>query len=585
MAACLQNTVSGCLVDGRLREERVRVQLAWTRREYEMPRLAWNDAGDIGLIFIGEDFDLDSKLPTLRSAGGKPHTEAECLVRIYEQMGPKFVSHINGRFTGVILDRRKNEVILFNDRYAANRTYFHASSTGFFFSSKATSLLAVLPHLRQIDPRGLAEFYSVGCVLQNRSLFSGVSLLPPASLWTFTLGAKVKRERYFDPCRWEALPSLSAADYGARLAEVFGRVAPKYLRGPASVAMSLTGGLDSRMILAWARAAPGALPCYTFGGPYRECADVRIARDLAKVGGQPHTTLRIEPDFFSNFSALAEETVRVTDGTMDVSGAIELYVNRRAREIGLVRLTGNYGSEILRSNVAFRPARLDRTLFTPEFGLLLDQAADTYRTEAAGHRLSFIAFKQVPWHHHARFAAEQSQLAPRSPFLDNELVALAFQAPPALAESATPLLELIAKGTPAFDSIRTDRSLRARVTPTSAIIHRWQEFTAKAEYAYDYGMPRWLARTDRWLKPLHLEKLFLGRHKFYHFRVWYRDRLRSTLEAGLAEKAPCPPCYRDGAAKRLLRDHLSGAMNRTSELHQLLTAQSVERQFLGSCPN
>ena len=34
--------------------------------------------------------------------------------------------------------------------------------------------------------------------------------------------------------------------------------------------MSLTGGLDGRMILAWANLSPGILPCYTFGGTYRD---------------------------------------------------------------------------------------------------------------------------------------------------------------------------------------------------------------------------------------------------------------------------------------------------------------------------
>jgi len=29
------------------------------------------------------------------------------------------------------------------------------------------------------------------------------------------------------------------------------------------------------MIMAWANPAPGALPCYTFGGAYRACADVK----------------------------------------------------------------------------------------------------------------------------------------------------------------------------------------------------------------------------------------------------------------------------------------------------------------------
>ena len=82
--------------------------------------------------------------------------------------------------------------------------------------------------------------------------------------------------------------------------------------------------------------------------------------------------------------------------------------------------------------------RLNRALFTPEFCQLLDEAEETYRTESAGHRLPFIAFKQVPWHHYSRLAVEQSQLVPRSPFLDNELVALAYRAPPELATVAAP---------------------------------------------------------------------------------------------------------------------------------------------------
>ena len=42
-----------------------------------------------------------------------------------------------------------------------------------------------------------------------------------------------------------------------------------------------------------------------------------------------------KPDFFRDFRQLTERTVDITDRTMDVSGAIELYVNNRAREIGV----------------------------------------------------------------------------------------------------------------------------------------------------------------------------------------------------------------------------------------------------------
>ena len=46
--------------------------------------------------------------------------------------------------------------------------------------------------------------------------------------------------------------------------------------------MSLTGGLDTRMIMACRKPDPGSLPCYTFGSMFRENQDVRVARRVAR---------------------------------------------------------------------------------------------------------------------------------------------------------------------------------------------------------------------------------------------------------------------------------------------------------------
>src|SRR5690606_31129301 len=127
----------------------------------------------------------------------------------------------------------------------------------------------------------------------NRTLFTGISIFPPASVWTFNADGIIKKRTYFDPAKWEQQEPLSAHEYCAQLSESFERICPKYLLSTEPVALSLTGGLDSRMVLASAGAAPGTLPCYTFGGPYRECADLRIAKRLAAIAQQPHTTLSI----------------------------------------------------------------------------------------------------------------------------------------------------------------------------------------------------------------------------------------------------------------------------------------------------
>lgn len=544
---------------------------------------AWNEDRNICLLFAGEEFSTRDQFVNLGPGHNGIRDDASALVQLYEQQGSGFLAQLNGWFSGVLVDLRSDTITLFNDRYGLGRLYYHESPEGFHFASEAKSLLAVLPKLRRLDQRGLAEFFSVGCVLQNRSLFQDLSILPGGAMWIFHRDGRVDKQRYFKPETWEQQEKLTPAAYGERLQQVFSRVAPRYLAGAQRVGMSLTGGLDSRMILAWLKAVPGSLPCYTFNGPYRDCADVRIARKLALACQQPHTTLPVREEFFADFPSLAEKAVYLTDGAMDVSGAVELDVNRSARDIAPVRLTGNYGSEILRSNVAFRPGRVTASLFTPEFGRLVEEAANTYRREAAGNRLSFIAFKQVPWHHYARLALEQSQLTLRSPFLDNELVALAFQAPSEVAASSSPLLQLIAAGNPALDRVRTDRALRRLPLPLfSHVANRWQEFTVKAEYAYDYGMPHWLARFDRVFKPLHLERLFLGRHKFYHFRVWYRDRLQEHVRACAADARTIPACYRPEAVRRIVDDHLAGRGNHTLELHKLLSVQLMERIFVGA---
>jgi len=348
------------------------------------------------------------------------------------------------------------------------------------------------------------------------------------------------------------------------------------------VGMSLTGGLDGRMIMAWANRPPGEFPCYSFGGIYRECADVKIARKVSRLCGQAHETIVVGPQFFSDFPRLAEKTVFISDGIMDVTGSVELYVNKIAGQIAPIRLTGNYGSEILRRNIAFRPVSLHTELLTPEFKKLVKNVAATYDSECQGNKLSFIAFKQVPWHHYSRLSVEQSQLTLRSPFLDNDLVSIMYQAPPEFSSSPQPVLRLIAEGNAALAKIPTDRGLLYQPAPVlGKIMHLYQEFTYKTEYAYDYGMPQWFAKIDSMLAPLHFERLFLGRQKFYHFRVWYRDKLNEYLKDVLLDPRTLErPYTQKKYLEKMVYSHINGHQNYTQEIHRALTIELIQRHLI-----
>jgi asparagine synthase (glutamine-hydrolysing) len=577
-------------VTGTWIDETAGVYVGWVARKNSfadgMPLR--NEQKNVVLVFSGEEYPEPGTAGRLKEQG---HSfEPGCpsyLVHLSEE-DQHFPAGLNGRFHGLLTDRSRGTATLFNDRYGMHRLYYSETKDAFYFSAEAKAILKVRPELRTADLRGLGEFVACGCVLENRTLFKNVHVLPPGSAWVFRSGALHSKASYFQPSEWEDQTPLEPEAYYRELQQVFSRNLPRYFNGHERIGISLTGGLDTRMIMAWWKGAPQSLPSYTFGGIFRDCQDVIIARKVARICEQPHQVIPVGGEFLSRFSHYAERTVYLSDGCAAVNRAADLYANEIAAEIAPVRMTGNYGSEILRRLRAFKPAAPSAGLFRQDFLSQVDAAKDAYARQLQGHAGSFTAFRQAPWYQYGLLALEQTQLTLRSPFLDNDLVRTAFRAPSSsisktdIFEDSQDCARLIAEGSTALQQLRTDRGLGGRPGNwTTPLARGVLEFTFRAEYAYDYGMPQWLARIDHKLSSLHLERLFLGRHKFCHYRVWYRDALAPYVrEMLLDSRTLSRPYLERNVLESMVQKHLKGEANYTTEIHKLLTLELQHRLFL-----
>jgi len=537
-------------------DESIGLYAGWVARDDALPRtVPFGDDGEVLAIF-GEEYSRTLRDPRLTA--------------------------LNGRFHGLLLDRARRTATIFNDRYGLQRLYVHESKDAFYFAAEAKAILAVRPELRKTDPRGLGEFVACGAVLENRTVFEGIHVLPPASAWLFRNGSLERKRSYFQPKEWEEQEKLDPEAYYRELRTAFTRSLTRYFNGHLRIAMSLTGGLDTRMILACRKPDPGSLPCYTFGSMLRENQDVRVARRVAEICNQSHQIITVGQEFLLQFPRYAERAVYLTDGCVDVGRAPDLYLNERAREIAPVRMTGNYGGEILRGVRSFKPVEPVTGLFCSEFLSHVHQAGEAYTRIASGHPVSFAAFRQSPWYHYGVLALEQTQVSMRSPFLDNDFVRTVFRSPASALASHEVSLRLIADGNRSLLRIPTDRGLAGnRGFVLGATSRGLLEFLFKAEYAYDMGMPHWLARLDHALSPLRLEHMFLGRHKVFHFRVWYRDALASYVKETLLDpRSLSRPYLERNGLEAIVRGHLKGDQNYTNELHKVLTLELVHRIFL-----
>lgn len=540
-----------------------------------------NESGEKVLVFSGEEFPEPGTARRLKEQG---HTlnavGCSYLVHLAEE-DPAFPLGLNGQFHGILADRMHGTATLFNDRYGLHRIYYHEAKDGFYFAAEAKAILEVRPELRSPDSRGLGELVACGCVLEDRTLFTGIRVLPCAAAWVFRGGAIERKRSYFSPQEWENQFPLEPEPYYQEIRQIFERNLPRYFSGPERIGLSLTGGLDTRMILAWRKPIPGSLPCYTFGGSYRESRDVRVARQVAQACGQPYEVIPVGTEFLSRFPHYVERTVYLTDGCTGVNQSADLYLNEIARQIAPIRMTGNYGDQVLRHLCVFRPDEPTSGLFSAELLAQIVLAGDTYARIAQGHTLTFAAFRQAPWYHHGLLALESSQLSMRTPYVDNELVQALYRSPASALTNNDLRERLIGDGSPALRKIRTDLGFAGSGGRLAAELNpRFHRFTMRAEYAYDYGMPQWMARIDYGLSSLHLERIILGRHKFTHYRVWYRDALSNYVrEMLLDSRTLSRPYLQASTVKTIVQGHIKGDRNYTTDIHTILTLEHIHRLF------
>jgi asparagine synthase (glutamine-hydrolysing) len=232
----------------------------------------------------------------------------------------------------------------------------------------------------------------------------------------------------------------------------------------------------------------------------------------------------------------------------------------------------------------FKPGNPLPGLFHADLLAEVERAGDTYDHLRREHPVTFAAFRQSPWYHYGILSLEQSQLTVRSPFLDDDFVRTVYRAPKSAAGNGDLRLRLIANGNPALARIRSDRGVVADSEHRSGgMTRRLLEFSFKAEYAYDYGMPPWLAKIDHAFSPFHFERLFLGRHKLSHFRIWYRDTLAEYVREMLLDSRSLSRPYLDRKrVEAIVQDHTSGKQNYTSAIHKLLSLELLHRLFFDS---
>ena len=221
-----------------------------------------NEDGSVWVSFNGEIFNYVELAADLAARGHvfRTHSDTETIVHQYEERGADCVDAFNGDFAFALLDRRSNRLMLARDRMGVRPVYYAVRDGALVFASEVKAILHYPGMRAELDPLGLDQVFSLWFPLAPRTVFKGISELPPGHVLIAERdGAdgdlKIVVRPYWQldyPERGEQsdLAGRSEASIAEELRELLIDATRIRLRADVPVGAYLSGGLDSSVTTA-----------------------------------------------------------------------------------------------------------------------------------------------------------------------------------------------------------------------------------------------------------------------------------------------------------------------------------------------
>jgi len=311
--------------------------------------------GGIYVWLEGEFYNHEEMEKVYPVEGGN---DPERLLRWYRGWPDfSFLKAIDGIYAAVIYDAHKKQVHLLSDRYGMRQLYWTVYDQELVWGSEVKAMLGLLGYTPKIDRVSVEQFMTLGQVLGERSWFEEVRILPAGTVLTWDMKERtITRKRYW---WWDSIKEQAGELKEDEIAEELGRLfvdaVEKRSSGKQRVGLHLSGGLDSRAILASMPQNGYPIHAVTFGK--KGCDDNRLAARTAALKGAVHHILEINAE---NWLGPRLEALWFTDGQLDIVNSHGIEAKHVSCDLFAVEINGLAGDVILGGSFLPGPATAEQ---------------------------------------------------------------------------------------------------------------------------------------------------------------------------------------------------------------------------------
>lgn len=261
-----------------------------------------DDSNDIHIIYYGEIYN--ENIPSFE----------QFLTQIYKEGKLERLKEVNGFFIAAIYDASNKKLTIINDRHGLIKLYYYYDDNLFCFAPKIKPLLSLISN-KALKKESIIDFFLFGYLLGDNTFFSHVKQIPHGSILELSYG-NMKLSRYWD-YEYRKNPEAKAREELIdELYLLWQNAVKRRTRLHKSIIIPLSGGLDSRAILAAAlgNASKENITTFTYGE--KGSFDFDIGQVVAKKAGVRNIPL-ISEKF--DFDDMYKKSLNDVEGMIDAT--------------------------------------------------------------------------------------------------------------------------------------------------------------------------------------------------------------------------------------------------------------------------
>jgi asparagine synthetase B (glutamine-hydrolysing) len=230
---------------------------------------------------------------------------ADLILRLAQAGELDRLTDVNGQFCAALYDRPNHRLFLITDRLATHAIHLWRQGNEVVFATHLYMLIGDPRVPRRADSGAVAQLFTMQRTIGRTTPLAGVEALPAACI--YEINRMGIRERCYWSLKWRQ-PDFSLDEGSVLLAEAMRKTVARQT-GERRVGLLLSGGVDSRMVLA--AAGEAKLSCWTTAS-YADNPELALAQEIAGVLRAEHHAVIVPP----------ESTLDVLDETVIASGGL-----------------------------------------------------------------------------------------------------------------------------------------------------------------------------------------------------------------------------------------------------------------------